>query len=88
MCIRDSPRAPVFPSTYGAPSQWSGQRDENLLSAIAEEVSLRTDEFKGKELGNIVWAFAVLDFRDQVTGGRTRRGGFGREKVAFLCLRT
>lgn len=46
-------------------------------------MSLRADEFKGKELGNIVWAFAVLDFRDQVTEGRTRRGGgVGRYKVA------
>lgn len=30
-------------------------------------MSLRAHEFKGKELGNIVWAFAVLDYRDKVT---------------------
>ncbi|CAM9979888.1 unnamed protein product [Sphacelaria rigidula] len=42
-----------------------GERDENLLSAIAEEMSLGAHEFKGKEPGNIVWAFAVLDYRDK-----------------------
>lgn len=40
-----------------------------MLSAIGEEVPLRAADFQGKELANIVWAFAVLDYRDTVRPG-------------------
>lgn len=44
-----------------------GQRDVACLSAIAEEVYVRARDFEGKELANVIWAFAVLDFNDTVS---------------------